>query len=149
MDLLFVHAKGLPIMPYVYLTEQEITNINREMGGVATINAGALTAAADGPSMGFGGHDLFPTLPEKAAKLIWELSQAHPFNDANKRTASEALERFIKANRGGRGIVGGKGKAMYLVNQCADEHPAVTMAGGLLAVALGKLIPAAAANEPA
>lgn len=83
-------------MPYVYLSEAEITQINRSVGGVTTINAGGLTAAAQGPAAGFAGVDLRPTLADKAATLIIEISQGHPFNDANKRTATEALDQFIK-----------------------------------------------------
>lgn len=135
-------------MPYTYLTENEITQINRAAGGTTTINAGGLTAAAAGPAMGFGGQDLRPTLVEKAATLIIELSQGHPFNDANKRTATEALDQFIKKNRGGRGIIGGKQKAIYVVNQCADAFPALTIENGQLEIALRKLIPLPQAGEP-
>ncbi|AWQ82735.1 Fic family protein [Pseudomonas aeruginosa] len=136
-------------MPYVYLSEAEITQINRSVGGVTTINAGGLTAAAQGPAAGFAGVDLRPTLADKAATLIIEISQGHPFNDANKRTATEALDQFIKKNRGGRGIIGGKHKAIYVVNQCADQHPALTINNGKLVPALTKLIPAAQPGEPA
>jgi death on curing protein len=48
--------------------------------------------------MTFGGHDLYPTIVEKAAALGFSLIQNHPFVDGNKRTAHAAMETFLVLN---------------------------------------------------
>ena len=50
------------------------------------------------PQASFGGKDLYPTLFNKASVLIHSLLLNHPFNDANKRTALAATERFLNIN---------------------------------------------------
>jgi len=77
---------------------------------------------------------IYSTLVQKAAVLAYNLSQGHPFADANKRTVSGALEKFIKENRNGRGLIG----------HCADEYP-ITL--DEFTVALGKIMPSRRINE--
>ena len=48
--------------------------------------------------MAFGGEELYPTLPEKAAALGFSLIQNHPFVDGNKRTGHAAMETFLVLN---------------------------------------------------
>ncbi|MCP3896482.1 Fic family protein [Moraxella sp.] len=136
-------------MPYTYLTEVQITSLNRNLGGTTTINPGNLAHAVNGPAAVLFGAVMHATLAEKAAVLVENLSQGHCFDDANKRTASAALNAFIKANRQGKGIVGGDKKAVYAVNQCADANPVLSVQNGYLAQALGKLIPEAKGGDPA
>lgn len=45
--------------------------------------------------MTFGGPDLCPDLPAKAAALGFALIQNHPFLDGNKRTGHAAMEVFL------------------------------------------------------
>ncbi len=60
---------------------------------------GALEYAIAQPKATFGGVDLYPTLPEKAAALGFSLVQGHPFVDGNKRVAHAAMETFFVLNR--------------------------------------------------
>lgn len=59
---------------------------------------GALESAVAQPQMGFGGQDLYPSLPEKAAALSFSLVQNHPFVDGNKRIGFVAMVVFLQAN---------------------------------------------------
>jgi len=98
------------------------------------INEGNLQEPAGAPARNlFGGGHLFH-ISSKAAVLAYNLSQGHPFADANKRTVSGALEKFIKENRNGRGLIG----------HCADEYP-ITL--DEFTVALGKIMPSRRINE--
>lgn len=70
-----------------------------QSGGLFGIrDLGALDSAVSQPSMTFGGVDLYPTIPEKAAALGFSLIQNHPFVDGNKRTGHAALETFLVLN---------------------------------------------------
>jgi len=51
------------------------------------LDRGKLEAAVAAPLRGFGGIEFYPTLEEKAARLIFEVCQAHAFLDGNKRLA--------------------------------------------------------------
>ncbi|MGK5090425.1 RhuM family protein [Deltaproteobacteria bacterium TL4] len=44
----------------------------------------------------FGGEDLYPTLEEKAAHLLYFLVKNHPFTDGNKRSGAFAFVWFLK-----------------------------------------------------
>jgi len=46
----------------------------------------------------FGGYELHPTLPAKAAALAWHIIKGHPFHDTNKRTAMEAMIELFELN---------------------------------------------------
>ena len=48
--------------------------------------------------MTFGGEDLYPDLPAKAAALMHSLVANHPFVDGNKRTGAAAAELFLGLN---------------------------------------------------
>jgi death-on-curing protein len=45
--------------------------------------------------MTFGGHDLYPTLVDKASALCFSLMKNHPFLDGNKRVGHAAMETFL------------------------------------------------------
>lgn len=55
-------------------------------------------SALASPRAGFGGHEAYPELIEKAAVLVEHLARNHPLPDGNKRAAFLALERFLAAN---------------------------------------------------
>lgn len=40
---------------------------------------------------GFGGQDLYPTVEEKAANLLYLVVRDHPLSDGNKRSAAASL----------------------------------------------------------
>lgn len=68
-------------------------------GQVAELpNIGLADSALAAPRAGFGDHEAFPTLIEKAAILVERLARNHPLPDGNKRCAFLALERFLAAN---------------------------------------------------
>lgn len=48
--------------------------------------------------MTFGGQDLYPCLPTKAAALGFSLICNHPFIDGNKRIGHLAMEMFLVLN---------------------------------------------------
>ncbi|MCI5139153.1 MAG: hypothetical protein D3922_12230 [Candidatus Electrothrix sp. AR1] len=47
----------------------------------------------------FAGQDLYPTLEEKAAHLLYFVIKDHPFTDGNKRIASFLFLLFLQLNR--------------------------------------------------
>jgi len=46
----------------------------------------------------FDGNDLYPTITDKAAHLVYSLIKNHPFLDGNKRIGVTAMIIFLKAN---------------------------------------------------
>jgi len=57
-----------------------------------------LEAALGQPRQTFGGDDLYPDLPSKAATLGFSLINNHPFIDGNKRVGHAAMEAFLMLN---------------------------------------------------
>ena len=47
---------------------------------------------------GFGGKDLYPTLEEKAATLLYLVVKNHAFVDGNKRIAAACFLYFLEKN---------------------------------------------------
>jgi death-on-curing protein len=87
----------------VYLNVVQILDLHREQlgryGGLGGLrDRGALEAAAARPAMTFGGEDLYPDVPEKAAALMHSLALNHPFVDGNKRVAAHAAVLFALVN---------------------------------------------------
>jgi len=48
---------------------------------------------------GFGGKDLYPSLEEKAAHLLYFVVKNHPFVDGNKRSGAYSFVWFLKKVR--------------------------------------------------
>ena len=46
----------------------------------------------------FGGEDLYPTLGEKAANLLYFITKNHSFSDGNKRIAAAVFLYFLDKN---------------------------------------------------
>jgi death on curing protein len=83
----------------VYLDVVQILDLHREQlgryGGLGGLRErGALETAAARPAMTFGGEDLYPEVPDKAAALMHSLALNHPFVDGNKRVAAHAAVLF-------------------------------------------------------
>jgi death on curing protein len=55
-------------------------------------------SALASPSAGFGGHEFYPTLAEKAAVLCHHLVRNHPLVDGNKRVGYLCLVEFVERN---------------------------------------------------
>ncbi|MBI5931343.1 MAG: type II toxin-antitoxin system death-on-curing family toxin [Chloroflexi bacterium] len=83
-----------------YLTADEVLVINEEiLGGEARPrDRGLLESAVARPMASAFGEDAYPSLFEKAAALLDSLSRNHPFVDGNKRTATIALDQFLRKN---------------------------------------------------
>src|SRR5699024_7433573 len=47
---------------------------------------------------GFGGQDLYPTVEEKAAHLLYFVVKDHPLSDGNKRSAAALFVTFLARN---------------------------------------------------
>ena len=59
---------------------------------------GMLESALGQPRQTFGGEDLYPSLPSKAAALGYFLIMNHPFIDGNKRIGHAAAEAVLMLN---------------------------------------------------
>ncbi|MFF8186165.1 RhuM family protein [Microbacterium sp. NPDC016588] len=46
----------------------------------------------------FGGHELYPTVEERAANLLYLVVKDHPLSDGNKRTAAALFVTFLARN---------------------------------------------------
>ena len=72
--------------------------IRRYGGSHGLRDRGALEAALARPQMTFGGEDLYPDLPAKAAAVMHSLVMNHPFVDGNKRVGAHLALLFVRAN---------------------------------------------------
>ena len=85
------------------LTVEDILLLHRmliqETGGKDGLrDSGLLDMAANSPYQTFGGQELYPSLPEKAAQLCFSLIQDHPFLDGNKRIGVLAMLTLLELN---------------------------------------------------
>jgi death on curing protein len=86
-----------------YLIIEEVLELHRlvleQSGGLAGIrDLGGVESALAQPQMTFSGHELYPSLAEKAAALGFSLVCNHPFLDGNKRIGHAAMETFLVLN---------------------------------------------------
>ena len=86
-----------------YLTTDEVVLIHERIlskfGGAGGIRDwGLLDSAVNRPRAAFADRELYPDLFSKAAALGHSLILNHPFVDGNKRTAWEAMKRFLGEN---------------------------------------------------
>ena len=87
----------------IYLTTDEVIQLHdmliQQSGGSAgVLNRGYVDSAVAQPRATFGGHELNPTLHEKASALAFSLARNHGFHDGNKRIAHAAMETFVVLN---------------------------------------------------
>jgi prophage maintenance system killer protein len=59
----------------------------------------SLSASLEGVLQTFGGHDLYPSIEEKAANLLYFLVKNHSFIDGNKRIAAALFLWFLEKNQ--------------------------------------------------
>ena len=67
----------------------DLFGIERTQGSIEGIVGNVMQA--------FGGSDLYPTLEEKAAHLLYFLVKNHPFTDGNKRSGAYAFVWFLRS----------------------------------------------------
>lgn len=84
--------------------EQELQKLKSELivKGQATQlfgteqTSGKLAGIVGNIMQSFGGEDLYPTVEEKSAHLLYFMVKDHPFADGNKRSAAFAFIWFLK-----------------------------------------------------
>ncbi|MCL2652829.1 MAG: type II toxin-antitoxin system death-on-curing family toxin [Propionibacteriaceae bacterium] len=59
---------------------------------------GLLESALAAPFASYAGQELYPSLIEKAARLVFGLISNHPFVDGNKRVGVTAMAVFLHGN---------------------------------------------------
>jgi death-on-curing protein len=72
--------------------------IERYGGSFGIRDRGLLESALAMPEATFDGHELHPTLHEKAAAYLFHLVKNHPFVDGNKRVGLAAALAFLALN---------------------------------------------------
>jgi len=87
----------------LYLSLAQVVELQHELlaafGGLGGIrDRGSLEASIARPAMTFGGEDLYPDLPAKAAALLHSLVLNHPFVDGNKRVGAASAELMLELN---------------------------------------------------
>jgi death-on-curing protein len=87
----------------LYLSVAQVLRLHEKQiaafGGAGGLrDAGSLDSAVARPQMTFGGEDLYPDVPAKAAALMHSLVMNHPFIDGNKRVGAMAMELFLLVN---------------------------------------------------
>ena len=87
----------------LYLSLDQILQIHEAQierfgGAIGLRDPGALESAVARPAMTFGGEDLYPDMPSKAAALMHSLVMNHAFVDGNKRVGVTAAELFLRLN---------------------------------------------------
>ncbi|MBD1821500.1 type II toxin-antitoxin system death-on-curing family toxin [Cyanobacteria bacterium FACHB-DQ100] len=86
-----------------YLTLSEVLELHRRIieqsgGATGVRDIGLLESAIAQSRMTFGGDELYPSLPEKAAAIGFSIIMNHPFIDGNKRTGHATTETFLILN---------------------------------------------------
>jgi len=87
----------------VYLSLQQVIELHARLidqfgGGAGVRDQNGLESAVARPRATFGGDDLYPDLPSKAAALMHSVVMNHPFVDGNKRVGAMAAELFLEVN---------------------------------------------------
>ena len=72
--------------------------IERSGGMDGLRDRAGLEAAIAAPLQSFGGADLFPTIPEKVARLGYGLAANHAFLDGNKRIGAMMTQLLLQWN---------------------------------------------------
>jgi len=72
--------------------------INKIGGGHGIRDKNLLDMSVNSPFQTFDGNDLYPTLIQKAAHLVFSLIKNHPFLDGNKRIGVTVMIIFLKSN---------------------------------------------------
>ena len=87
----------------IYLSVAQLLELHRvlvqEFGGRSGLrDRNGLESATARAAMTFGGEDLYPDLPAKAAALMHSVVLNHPFVDGNTRVGVAAAELFLRIN---------------------------------------------------
>ena len=96
-DADFVENVVAEMVPVLFPNYDEDEPDFQYLGGAQ--GRGLLESALAQPQQTFFGEYLHPSIPDKAAALIWSVTKNHPFNDGNKRAALTTGYFFLAFNR--------------------------------------------------
>ena len=87
----------------ILLSREQILYLHSKLinatGGIDGIrDEGLLDSALHTPFQAFGGKELYPSVPRKAARLCYGLIQNHAFYDGNKRIGVYVVLVFLELN---------------------------------------------------
>lgn len=89
----------------LYLSERHLIRMNvllieqfSPQEDIGVRDFGALNMIVNQPQQTLYGEEIYPTLEEKAAILLINIIQRHPFHNGNKCTGFMALDTFLKLN---------------------------------------------------
>lgn len=87
----------------IKLTKEQVVSIHSSLikasGGTDGIrDEGLLESALESPFQTFDGHDLYPSIIQKAARIGYSLVSNHPFIDGNKRIGIHIMLVFLAIN---------------------------------------------------
>jgi prophage maintenance system killer protein len=130
--------KGLSTEEIVYPTIDEYMAMINEMysdfasGVFAQSKDDGFDSSINQIKQSFGGCELYPSLEEKAANLLYLITKNHSFVDGNKRIAAACFLLFLEKNDGliknGRPIVSNEALAsltLFIATSRADESDIV------------------------
>ena len=87
----------------IKLTKEQVVSILSSLikasGGTDGVrDEGLLESALESPFQTFDGHDLYPSIIQKAARIGYSLVSNHPFIDGNKRIGIHIMLVFLAIN---------------------------------------------------
>ena len=87
----------------IRLTKSQVLLIHdqliAETGGSSGLrDEGIIDSALSAPFQTFGGEDVYPSVEEKAANLLYFVTKNHSFSDGNKRIAATIFLYFLQKN---------------------------------------------------
>jgi len=91
-------TRYITLAEYLWLAEQVTGTDAAVLAKASRVDLADSALAA--PAAGFGAHEFYPDLCDKAAVLVCRLAWNHPLTDGNKRAAWAALVLFIDLNGG-------------------------------------------------
>lgn len=80
------------------IIELHAEGIHRHGGSPGARDLGIVDSAVAQPQATFGGHELYPTLVEKAAASGYSHVPNHGFIDGNKRVGLAAMDTLLRVN---------------------------------------------------
>ena len=87
----------------IKLTKEQVVSIHSSLikasGGTDGVrDEGLLESALESPFQTFDGHDLYPSIIQKAARIGYSLVSNHSFIDGNKRIGLHIMLVFLAIN---------------------------------------------------
>ena len=82
----------------------ELRNVLIEKGEATEVfgnerSKGSISGIIGNIMQSFGGADVYPTIEEKAAHILYFMVKNHPFTDGNKRSGAFAFVWFLKETK--------------------------------------------------